>query len=138
MSNTKKVKSAGRFGAKFGVGIRKRLVKVESKQKKKFKCPKCVFKKIKRTAIGIFECKKCNAKFSGGAYFPTTLSGAIVRKMVSQKTFLPNIKELIAVKEVVEVESTESRPAKKEHGEKKEHEKDSEKKHEKHGEEETE
>ncbi len=125
MGNTKKVKSAGRFGSKFGVGIRKRLVKVESKQKKSFKCPKCGFKKIKRTAIGIFECRKCDAKFSGGAYFPTTLSGAIVRKMVSQKNFLPNVKELIAVKETIEIEENE----KPERGEKKEHEKEKEKKH---------
>lgn len=120
MGNTKKVKSAGRYGAKFGVGLRKRLVKVESKQKKKVKCPKCGFKKIKRLAIGIYNCKKCNAKFSGGAYFPNTLSGTIVRKMVSQKSFLPNLAELTAIKETEIAEVIESKDSAKEstHGKK--------------------
>lgn len=122
MGNTKKVKSAGRYGSKFGVGIRKRLVKVESKQRKKYKCPKCGFKKIKRTAIGIFVCKKCNAKFSGGAYFPNTLSGTIVRKMVSQKNFSTAILENLASEEEKESE-------KKEHKERKEHKEHEHKEH---------
>lgn len=140
MGSTKKVKSAGRYGSKYGVGIRKRLVKVESAQNKKSKCPKCGFKKIKRTAAGIFECRKCNAKFTGGAYFPTTLGGSIVRKMVSQKTFLPNVKELIAVTENKTAIAVESKTG-YESGEKEETEKDEdgrmEKKHakEKHAEE---
>lgn len=99
MGSTKKVKSAGKYGAKFGVGMRKRWLKVASKQKKHYDCPNCEFKKVKRLSAGIFECKKCGLKFAGGAYFPTTLTGSIVNKMVEQKRFLPAMTELIAATE---------------------------------------
>ena len=99
MGNTAKVKTAGRFGSRYGVGIRKRVIKVERVQKKKHKCPQCGFNKVKRLSAGIFECRKCSIKFAGGAYTPETMSGGIVKKMVSQKSFLPRIKELLEVKE---------------------------------------
>tara|TARA_Y100000310_G_C20258423_1_gene612468 strand:- start:97 stop:648 length:552 start_codon:yes stop_codon:yes gene_type:complete len=99
MGKTLKVKTAGRFGSRYGVGIRKRVIKVETLQKAKHRCPDCGFDKVKRTATGIYECKKCSAKFAGGAYVPETMSGSIVRKMVTQKAFLPYAKELIEVKE---------------------------------------
>lgn len=99
MGSTKKVRSAGKYGAKFGIGIRKRWLKVADKQKKHYDCPNCGFAKVKRLSTGVFECKKCNLKFAGGAYFPTTLTGAIVNKMVEQKQFLPAMTELIAATE---------------------------------------
>ncbi len=100
MSSTKKVKSAGRFGSRYGVGIRKRLLKVEQKQKEAFECPSCGYKKVKREAAGIFACRKCQTRFSGGAYYPQTLTGRIVAKMVSQKSFLPSMVELLSATEV--------------------------------------
>jgi large subunit ribosomal protein L37Ae len=87
MANTKKVKQAGRFGSRYGVGIRKRLLKTEAKQEKSYDCPFCGFKKVKRKASGIFICRKCHAKFAGGAYLPVTLPGSIIKKTVQQKGF---------------------------------------------------
>jgi len=40
-SKTKKAKSSGRFGARYGKTVRARLVNVEKKQRKKQKCPFC-------------------------------------------------------------------------------------------------
>jgi len=87
MGNTKKVRTAGRLGSRYGVGIRKRLLKVEDKQQKTYQCPFCGFKRVRRKAAGLYICRKCHAKFAGGAYFPTTLPGSIIRKTVSQKSF---------------------------------------------------
>lgn len=84
---TKKVKSTGRFGSRYGVGIKKRLKKVEKKQKNLGACPFCGFKKIKRKAAGLFICNKCGAEFTGGAYMLETLAGKAIKKMVNQKTF---------------------------------------------------
>jgi len=99
MGNTQKVGSTGRFGSRYGVGIRKRVVKIEKIQKRKHKCPQCGFEKVKRKAAGIYACAKCKAEFAGGAYTPETMSGSIVKKMVSQKSFLPNMNELLEAKE---------------------------------------
>ena len=98
MGHTKKVSTAGRYGARYGTGIRKRIIKVEKKQKVKEACPKCGFKRLKRISSGIFICRKCALKFAGGAYFPNTLTGGIVGKMIAQKSFSSGISELEAVK----------------------------------------
>ena len=58
MGNTKKVGKAGRFKARYGVGIRKKLAKVESKQKSKYPCPRCEFTSVKREKKGVFHCSK--------------------------------------------------------------------------------
>jgi len=97
---TLKTGSTGRFGSRYGVGIRKRILKVEEKQKKLDVCPFCGFSKIKRQAAGLFQCKKCDAKFTGGAYESETLIGKAVKKMVSQKNFVEGSTELIKATEI--------------------------------------
>jgi len=70
-SKTKKTKSAGRFGARYGKKVRVRLVNVESKQRVKQKCPFCKKEGIKRLSKGIWQCtrKKCSKKFASDAYY---------------------------------------------------------------------
>ena len=99
MKKTKKVKSSGRFGSRYGVGIRKRITKVEERQNKVATCPFCKFKRIQRKAAGLFECKKCGATFTGGAYESETLIGKTIKKMVTQKSFVADAAELIAESE---------------------------------------
>ncbi len=65
----KKAKSAGRFGAKYGKSVRDKLVKVESKQKVKQKCPFCGKLGVKRLSKGIWKCTKCNKKFASNTYY---------------------------------------------------------------------
>ncbi len=65
---TKKVGSAGRFGARYGKTVKEKVTIIEKKQKKKQKCPYCKSISARRLSMGIFFCKKCNAKFTGGAY----------------------------------------------------------------------
>jgi large subunit ribosomal protein L37Ae len=68
-TKTKKVKSSGRFGARYGRSVRAKLVEVESKQRQKQKCPFCARLGVKRVASGIWECSKCNKKFASNAYY---------------------------------------------------------------------
>ncbi len=99
---TVKVGSAGRFGSRYGVYIRKRVVQVEKKQQNLAPCPFCGFSKIKREAAGLFECRKCNAKFTGGAYETETLIGKAIKKMVLQKSFIADSAELLKAEEMKE------------------------------------
>ncbi|VVC00019.1 50S ribosomal protein L37Ae [uncultured archaeon] len=92
MGKTKKVGSTGRFGSRYGVGIRKRLLKIEPRQKNEDrKCPNCGALTVKRISKGVFHCRKCFHEFVGGAYLSQTLTGGIIRQMVSQKKFVPEL-----------------------------------------------
>jgi large subunit ribosomal protein L37Ae len=68
-SKSKKSKSAGRFGVRYGKRVRINLVEIEKKQRKNQKCPFCSKKRIKRLSKGIWKCSKCCKKFAGDAYY---------------------------------------------------------------------
>ena len=102
MGDTKKVKHAGRFGSRYGKGIRDRVLGIEKKQRTFHKCPECGAKTLKRVSTGIYRCKRCGAEFAGGAYLPNTMAGNIVKKMVRQRKFLPLLKELLETEETPE------------------------------------
>jgi len=68
-TKSKKSKSAGRFGARYGKKIKDNLVKVEIKQRVKQKCPFCEKLGVKRLSKGIWNCSKCDKKFASNTYF---------------------------------------------------------------------
>ncbi len=70
MTKTKKVGSAGRYGVRYGRKTKKAVAEIEKKQKQRHQCPVCSKKSVVRVAAGIWQCKKCKAKFAGGAYEP--------------------------------------------------------------------
>ncbi len=74
MTKTKKVGSTGKFGARYGWGVKVAFGKIEKKQKAIYVCPSCKKMALKRLSVGIWQCRKCNVKFAGGAYSPTTES----------------------------------------------------------------
>ena len=69
---TKKVGSTGRFGARYGRGVKVTVKKIEEKQRMTYVCPSCKRKALKRLSAGIWICSKCKTKFAGGAYSPAT------------------------------------------------------------------
>jgi len=68
-TKSKKSKSAGRFGPRYGKRVRAKLVKVESKQRVKQKCPFCEKLGVKRVSKGIWNCSKCKKKFASDTYY---------------------------------------------------------------------
>ena len=68
-TKSKKTKSAGRFGARYGKTVRNKLIKVETKQRKKQKCPFCERLGAKRLSKGIWKCSKCDKKFASNTYY---------------------------------------------------------------------
>ncbi len=69
---TRKVGSTGRFGPRYGLNVRRRTRAVEEQQFKKHACPRCMTGKLKRVSTAIWRCRKCDHKFAGGAYVPST------------------------------------------------------------------
>ncbi len=70
MSTDKKVGlgSVKRFGARYGRKPKIKFSTIETEQRKLHKCPYCSKVAVKRLALGIWQCKKCEAKFAGKAY----------------------------------------------------------------------
>jgi large subunit ribosomal protein L37Ae len=60
--------SAKRFGPRYGRTNKEKFSKIENEQRKLHKCPYCSYTQVKRVAVGIWQCRKCNARFTGGAY----------------------------------------------------------------------
>ena len=96
---TKKVGPAGRYQARYGVRARTRVRKVEIQQRAKHVCPKCGHQKVKRVSTGIWQCKKCENKFAGGAYIPQTEAGQNVKRMLRGEIELPRITQEKETKE---------------------------------------
>ena len=68
MAKIEKLSSTKRFGHRYGRKLKQRFDKIEKEQRKLHKCPYCHYRKVKRVALGIWNCKKCSAKFTGKAY----------------------------------------------------------------------
>ncbi|HIP74236.1 MAG TPA: 50S ribosomal protein L37Ae [Euryarchaeota archaeon] len=85
MGRTKKVGSAGRFGPRYGVKIRRAVAKIEKVQKSRMICPRCGAKAVRRTGFGLYRCRKCGAIFAGGAYTLRTIVGESVAKTLEAK-----------------------------------------------------
>lgn len=68
MAEIKKLGSVKRFGPRYGRKVKIKLAKIEAVQKGKHQCPYCHAWNVKQLSIGIWNCRKCGAKFTGKAY----------------------------------------------------------------------
>jgi large subunit ribosomal protein L37Ae len=69
MAEEVKLGTVKRFGARYGSTIRERVGKIELLRNGPHTCPYCHDTKVKRKAVGIWFCSKCNVKFTGKAYY---------------------------------------------------------------------
>ena len=60
--------STKRFGTRYGARLKKKFAEIESQQKMTYPCPYCTYIKVKRVSMGVWQCKKCESKFSSKAY----------------------------------------------------------------------
>jgi large subunit ribosomal protein L37Ae len=67
---TEKAGTAGRYGARYGVVVRKLTKDIEKIERSRSECPTCHHQSVKRVASGVWECRHCDAKFAAGAYSP--------------------------------------------------------------------
>jgi large subunit ribosomal protein L37Ae len=123
LARTKKVGSTGRFGARYGAKLRRRVLDIEKKRHEPHRCPSCATRALKRQAAGLWKCSKCGLLFAGGAYVPYTDAGKAAKRAIAQRVsgdflslrddeeieevldFLPNVEEpVIEAEDVIESE----------------------------------
>ena len=80
--NTKKVGMARGLGTRYGATLRKRYVKVVTEARKVHPCPQCASVAVQRESVGVWNCRKCNLTFAGGAFTPVTKIGVIAKRQV--------------------------------------------------------
>jgi large subunit ribosomal protein L37Ae len=85
LARTKKVGSTGRFGARYGAKLRRRVLDIEKKASEPNRCPACATRALKREAVGLWKCTKCNLLFAGGAYVPYTDAGKAAKRAIAQR-----------------------------------------------------
>jgi large subunit ribosomal protein L37Ae len=76
--------SSGRFGCRYGRFVRKRVADIEAISGALHRCPKCDMQSIQRRGTGIWECRKCQYKFAGGAYQPQTPTMKIAQRAIDR------------------------------------------------------
>ena len=101
-----------RYGVRYGKTTKVRAAKIEFEQRKPQHCPSCLKPAAKRVAVGIYQCRKCNAKFTGRAYSVTqalerTAPAAAATKLELAEAELLEAKEQEA-EESADEEFTES------------------------------
>lgn len=67
-AKTKKIKAFGKFGAGYGVLVRKEYNAIEANQRKRQQSPFHPRGRVKRIAAGIWRCLKTGKIFAGPAY----------------------------------------------------------------------
>ncbi|MBI2651483.1 50S ribosomal protein L37ae [Candidatus Woesearchaeota archaeon] len=105
MVKIEKLGSVKRFGARYGSKPKHLFAKIEKEQRRKHKCPYCSYVQVKRIALGIWKCRKCNAKFTGSAYSP--LKSADLIKFRAEKP----LTEESAEPKLLETEESEKEEA---------------------------
>lgn len=65
---TKGQGASKRYGPRYGRRLRQKVETVETMQKTEYQCPFCHKNAVKRMAVGIWQCPKCAAVFTGKAY----------------------------------------------------------------------
>jgi large subunit ribosomal protein L37Ae len=78
---TKKVGPTRGLGPRYGATVRKRYIKVLTELRTPHTCSQCGFQRVKRESVGMWKCKKCGFRFTGGAYTPTTKLGIVARRV---------------------------------------------------------
>ena len=83
---TNKGGNAGKWGSRYGVSNRRAAGAIERKAKATYVCPSCFYERVRRVAVGIWQCRKCNHRFAGGAWQPFTRASEANARIIRRST----------------------------------------------------
>lgn len=71
-------------GTRYGATLRKVIKRMEVTQHAKYNCSFCGKNSVKRQAVGIWTCGRCNKTMAGGAYVLSTSAAVTVRTAIAR------------------------------------------------------
>lgn len=71
--------------ARYGRKIRKLWEQADDRRRKRYECPKCGKRSVKRASYALWECRSCGAKIAGAAYSLTSEAGETARRVLSEE-----------------------------------------------------
>lgn len=91
--STEKAGSSGRFGTRYGVVVRNRVRDIDRMRTGDHECPRCHHTSVKRVSSGIWHCRRCEAKFTAGAYSPVSKKGITAMAAKAPEAVAPEAPE---------------------------------------------
>ena len=86
MGRTKVVGIAGRYGARYGATLRKKVRDILERRYSPHQCPFCGYTgRVVRISTGLWMCEKCGMKWAGGAYVPRTEISKYFPKIITRE-----------------------------------------------------
>lgn len=79
-----KAGSSKRFGPRYSMKARRKWAEIDRRQKLRYECPVCHRLGVRRKHSGVWQCRKCGVKFTGGAYIPTTPMHSSVKRAIKK------------------------------------------------------
>lgn len=67
------------YGTRYGASLRKQVKKMEITQHSRYACTFCGKDAVKRTAVGIWNCRACRKVTAGGAWTLTTAAAVTIK-----------------------------------------------------------
>lgn len=96
----RKTRLGGGLSTRYGTAPRRRHIDILVRLRKKHECPKCKVRATRRLSVGLWQCRRCDNQFTGGAYFPFTKVGEVAKRAAASAT------SMISTSELMEEETT--------------------------------
>jgi large subunit ribosomal protein L37Ae len=79
---TKKVGIMGKYGTRYGAALKKMAKKLNESTSATYVCPFCGKDAIRRVAVSVWKCRRCNKILAGGAWQLATPSALSVKTTI--------------------------------------------------------
>lgn len=114
----RKTRLGGGLSTRYGTAPRRRHIDILVRLRKKHECPKCKVRAARRLSVGLWQCRRCDNQFTGGAYSPFTKVGEIAKRAAASATSMISPSESME-EETTSISETESEQPKRKRSQKK-------------------
>jgi large subunit ribosomal protein L37Ae len=114
----RKTRLGGGLSTRYGTAPRRRHIDILVRLRKKHECPKCKVRATRRLSVGLWQCRRCDNQFTGGAYIPFTKVGEIAKRAAASATSIISPSESME-EETTSISEAESEQPKRKRSQKK-------------------